>query len=265
MHKILLLLFITISFTSQSQSYKISGKINIDNKEKITGISVILFSENKVLIKAEITNKLGEFSFNDVNKGIYSLKTSFIGYEEFIVPSIIIDSENVEIPLITLKETTTQLLEVVIKKEKPMIQVLADKTVFNIENTINAIGNSGFELLRKAPGVIIDNNDNLIVEGKSGVLIYIDGKQSFLSGSDLTNYLKTIQANDIEAIEIITQPSSKYDAAGSAGIINIKLKKNKNFGTNGTLTSGLNIGRFGTSVNSLSFNNRNKKNNFFCY
>ncbi len=263
MNKILLLLFITISYTSQAQSYKISGKINIDNKEKIAGISLILFSEKNVVIKAEITNKLGEFSFNNINKGIYSLKTSFIGYEEIVVPSITINSENIEIPLITLKEATTQLSEVVIKKEKPMIQVLADKTVFNIENTINAIGNSGFELLRKAPGVIIDNNDNLIVEGKSGVLIYIDGKQSFLSGSDLTNYLKTIQANDIEAIEIITQPSSKYDAAGSAGIINIKLKKNKNFGTNGTVTSGLNIGRFGTSVNSMSFNNRNKKNNFF--
>ena len=143
-----------------------------------------------------------------------------------------------------------------------MVQVLADKTVFNVENTINATGTSGFELLRKAPGVVIDNNDNLIVEGKTGILIYIDGKQSFLTGSDLTNYLKTIQATDIEAIEIITQPSSKYDAAGNAGIINIKLKKNKNFGTNGTISSGFNVGRFGTSLSSISFNNRNKKNNF---
>ncbi len=262
MNKILLLFLIILGSSAQSQSYTISGKINSDKAEKLAGISVMLYSENK-LVKAEITNNEGRFIFQNVTSGNYNLKTSFIGFEEYVVSSIVINSENIELPLITLKEIATQLSEVVIKKEKPMIQVLADKTVFNIENTINATGSSGFELLRKAPGVIIDNNDNLIVEGKSGVLIYIDGKQSFLSGSDLTNYLKTIQANDIEAIEIITQPSSKYDAAGTAGIINIKLKKNKNFGTNGTVSSGLNVGKFGTSVNSISFNNRNKKNNIF--
>lgn len=263
MNKFLLLVVILFSYTANSQSFTIKGKIKTDKTEKTNSISVLLYNENKVLLKAEITDNEGKFTFQNLNPGTYSLKTSFIGYEETVIPTITIKNDNLELPLILLNEVATQLSEVVIKKEKPMIQVLADKTVFNIENTINAIGASGFELLRKAPGVIIDNNDNLIVEGKTGVLIYIDGKQSFLSGAELTNYLKTIQANDIEAIEIITQPSSKYDAAGSAGIINIKLKKSKNFGTNGTVTSGLNIGRFGTSVNSVSFNNRNKKNNFF--
>jgi iron complex outermembrane receptor protein len=262
MNKFFLLLLFVINYTAQSQSYKINGSIVTDKAEKLAGISVLLFANNK-LIKAEITNVEGKFTFQNSASGTYSLKTSFIGYEEFVLPSVVVNSSNIELPILTIKETSAQLSEVVIVKEKPMIQVLADKTVFNIENTINAIGSSGFELLRKAPGVIIDNNDNLIVEGKSGVLIYIDGKQSFLSGADLTNYLKTIQANDIEAIEIITQPSSKYDAAGNAGIVNIKLKKNKNFGTNGTFSTGLNLGEFGTSVNSLSLNNRNKKNNIY--
>ncbi len=262
MNKFFLLLLFVINYTAQSQSYKINGSIVSDKAEKLAGISVLLFANNK-LIKAEITNVEGKFTFQNSASGTYSLKTSFIGYEEFVLPSVVVNSSNIELPILTIKETSAQLSEVVIVKEKPMIQVLAEKTVFNIENTINAIGSSGFELLRKAPGVIIDNNDNLIVEGKSGVLIYIDGKQSFLSGADLTNYLKTIQANDIEAIEIITQPSSKYDAAGNAGIVNIKLKKNKNFGTNGTFSTGLNLGEFGTSVNSLSLNNRNKKNNIY--
>ena len=262
MNKFLLLLLIAISYTANSQSYKITGKITTDKKEKIAGISVLLFSENKML-KAEITNGEGVYTFKNVKPGSYAVKTSFIGYQEAVIPTVTVNSEDIELPATTLNEAATQLSEVVIKKEKPMIQVLADKTVFNIENTINAVGNSGFELLRKAPGVVIDNNDNLIVEGKNGVQIYIDGKPSYISGTDLTNYLKTIQANDIEAIEIITQPSSKYDAAGVAGIINIKLKKNKNFGTNGTITTGLNVGKFVTSVNSISFNNRNKKNNFY--
>lgn len=262
MKKFLLSLFAVMGLAAHSQSYKVSGKITSDKAEKLAGVSVMLFSENK-MIKAEITNADGVYAFQNIKPGTYSVKASFLGYEEAAVQSVTVADQNVELPQIALKETVTQLSEVVVKKEKPMIQVLADKTVFNIENTINAVGNSGFELLRKAPGVVIDNNDNLIVEGKSGVLIYIDGKQSFLSGSDLTNYLKTIQANDIEAIEIITQPSSKYDAAGNAGIVNIKLKKNKNFGTNGTITSGLNVGKFGTAVNSVSVNNRNKKNNIY--
>jgi hypothetical protein len=94
-------------------------------------------------------------------------------------------------------------------------------------------------------------------------LIYIDGKQSYLVGTDLTNYLKTIQANDIDAVEIITQPSSKFDAAGNAGIVNIKLKRNKNFGTNGSVSAGVNVGKWATSINSLSLNNRNKKSNLY--
>jgi len=260
MNKILLLLLIAFNYTSYSQSYKITGEINTEKNEIGAGVSVLLFSD-KTLVKAEIANNQGRYIFRNVKPGTYSIKTSFIGYEEVVIPTVTVTSEDIELPAIQIKESATKLSEVVIKK--PMIQVLADKTVFNVENTINAVGNSGFELLRKAPGVTIDNNDNLIVEGKNGVQIYIDGKQSYLSGSDLANYLKTIQANDIEAIEIITQPSSKYDAAGVAGIVNIKLKKNKNFGTNGTITTGLNIGRFGTSINSISFNNRNKKNNFY--
>ncbi len=260
MNKFLLLVLFAVGYTANSQSYKISGEINTEKNEIAAGVSVLLFSD-KTMVKAEIANNQGRYTIKNVKPGTYSLKTSFIGYEEVVIASVVVSSEDIELPAIQIKELATTLSEVVIKK--PMIQVLADKTVFNVENTINAVGNSGFELLRKAPGVTIDNNDNLIVEGKNGVQIYIDGKQSYLSGTDLANYLKTIQANDIEAIEIITQPSSKYDAAGIAGIVNIKLKKNKNFGTNGTITSGLNIGRFGTSVNSLSVNNRNKKNNIY--
>lgn len=245
------------------QEQEISGNIISEKNEKLASVTVLLFGENKSLLKATLTDNDGKFIFQKLNSGNYSLKTSYIGFEEYSLSDLKLSGQNIDLPVIKLVESALQLKEVVVKKEKPLVQVLADKTVFNVENTINATGTSGLELLRKAPGVILDNNDNLIVEGKSGVLIYIDGKQSFLSGSDLTNYLKTIQSNDIEAIEIITQPSSKFDAAGNAGIINIKLKKNKNYGTNGTINSGYNIGKFGTSVNSISFNNRNKKINLY--
>lgn len=256
--------FLLASSFLNAQSYSINGKIALESNEKVAVTSILLYPENsQTLVKAVVTDSNGNFIFSNIKTGNYFIKINYIGFQNYNSNVFSINDKNIELPLIALQKSTEALKEVVIKKQKPMVQVLADKTVFNVENTINATGTSGFELLRKAPGVVIDNNDNLIVEGKSGVLIYIDGKQSFLSGSDLSNYLKTIQATDIEAIEIITQPSSKYDAAGNAGIINIKLKKNKNFGTNGSISSGYNIGRFGTSLNSLSFNNRNKKNNFY--
>jgi iron complex outermembrane recepter protein len=256
--------FLLASSFLNAQSYSINGKISLESNEKAPVTSILLYPENsQTLVKAVVTDSNGNFIFSNIKTGNYFIKINYIGFQSYNSNVFSITDRNIDLPLIALQKSTEALEEVVIKKQKPMVQVLADKTVFNVENTINATGTSGFELLRKAPGVVIDNNDNLIVEGKSGVLIYIDGKQSFLSGSDLSNYLKTIQATDIEAIEIITQPSSKYDAAGNAGIINIKLKKNKNFGTNGSISSGYNIGRFGTSLNSLSFNNRNKKNNFY--
>ena len=256
--------FLLVTSFLNAQSFSVSGKITLETNEKTAVTSIFLYPENSErLVKTVVSDTNGRFTISNIKGGNYFIKVTYVGFQNYSSNIFTLVDKNIEIPLIVLQKSTEALQEVVIKKQKPMVQVLADKTVFNVENTINATGTTGFELLRKAPGIVIDNNDNLIVEGKTGILIYIDGKQSYLTGSDLTNYLKTIQATDIEAIEIITQPSSKYDAAGNAGIINIKLKKNKNFGTNGTISSGLNFGRFGTSLSSISFNNRNKKNNFY--
>lgn len=254
---------ITLSFSSHAQTGSLSGTVSSAKEPKLFSASIALFNDKNTLTKAVLSDAEGKFNIQRIAAGTYSLKITMVGYEDKLVSGITLTETNVNLGVITLTESAVQLNEVVVKKEKPLVQVLADKTVFNVENTINATGNTGFELLRKAPGVVVDNNDNVIVEGKSGVLFYIDGKQSFLSGSDLTNYLKTIQSADIESIEIITQPSSKFDAAGNAGIVNIKLKRNKNFGTNGTASSGYNYGRYGTSVNSLSLNNRSKKLNSY--
>lgn len=243
-----------------AQNQTVSGSI----KPAAAHYNVLIYPTGKnTFLKAALTDNEGKFVFAQIPQGDYLIKVSAPGFLDYQSSVFKVADQPVVLPAAVLIEKVNQLNEVSVKAKKPMIQVLADKTVFNVQNTINATGASGFELLRKAPGVVIDNNDNLIVEGKSGVLIYIDGKQSYLTGADLTNFLKTIQASDVDSIEIITQPSSKYDAAGNAGIINIKLKKNKNFGTNGTASTGTNIGRYQTSINSLSLNNRNKKNNFY--
>lgn len=247
-----------------AQELTIEGIVLGKKGDDFSNITVLLFETvNNTLQKSVLTNKDGGYIFTNIPNGNYFLQVNAIGYSDYVSKPFEKNTGHLTIPPIELFEKTNELSEVVVKSKKPIVQVLADKTVFNVQNTLNAIGITGFELLRKAPGIIIDNNNNITVEGKTGVLIYIDGKQSFLTGAELINFLKTIQSNDIEAIEIITQPSSKYDAAGNAGILNIKLKKNKKFGTNGTITSGVNVGKYETSISSLSLNSRNKKSNIY--
>lgn len=260
MKKIFTIALLCSFFSVLAQHQSVSGTV----KPAQPYYNVLLHVAGKnAFFKAALTNDQGRFVFTQIPPGEYFIKITAPGWLDYQSAVFRVGQNPVELPAAVLIEKVNQLNEITVKAKKPMIQVLADKTVFNVQNTLNATGTSGFELLRKAPGVIIDNNDGLILEGKSGVLIYIDGKQSYLTGADLTNFLKTIQASDVDSIEIITQPSSKYDAAGNAGIINIKLKKNKNFGTNGTASTGTNVGRYATSVNSLSLNNRNKKNNLY--
>ncbi len=135
-----------------------------------------------------------------------------------------------------------QLKEVNIQAKKPFVEHRADKTIINVENSIVAAGGTALEVLEKAPGVTIDRqNEQIKLNNKSGITVLIDGKTSFLSGADITTLLSNMSSEQIASIELITNPSSKYDASGNAGIINIKLKRNKSFGTNGNLS--LNTGQ----------------------
>ncbi len=242
----------------------INGKVTSANNSPIpSAIISLLNSENNGFIKGELTNDSGTFNFKNIENGSYTLLITSLGMKDYKSDAFTILNNNKTLKTIVMEEDSETLDEVTVVAEKPLIQVLADKIVFNVQGTVNAIGDSGFELLRKAPGVIVDNTDNIIVEGKSGVLIYIDDRPSVLRGQDLVNYLKTLQASDIDSIEIITQPSSRYDAEGNAGIINIKLKRDKTLGTNGSIASGITIGDFARYNNSISFNNRNKKTSLY--
>ncbi|NHF58006.1 TonB-dependent receptor [Flavobacteriaceae bacterium TP-CH-4] len=256
-------IFCLYAITGNSWAQSISGRLVSETKEPVAYATVILNDEkDSVLVKATTSGDTGFFELKSLAPGTYQLIISSIGFASYS-RAIGLAAQDLDLGTITMGSQTENLEEVTVVGEKPMVQVLADKTVFNVENTINATGTSAFELLRKAPGVIIDNNGGVILEGKAGVQFYIDGKPSILQGEDLNNYLESLQATDIESLEIITQPSSRYDAAGNAGIINIVLKKDKSLGTNGSVTSGLTIGNFKRYNNSLSFNTRGKKSNLY--
>ncbi|WP_282044125.1 outer membrane beta-barrel family protein [Winogradskyella flava] len=257
----LLLLF---TFGSALAQNTITGKIVTENQQPIpAAIISLLDAETNTFVKGELSNDAGDFRFKNIDDGSYVILITSLGLKDFTSEAFTLNNSKKTFGTIVMVDDSDELDEVTVVAEKPMIEVRADKTVFNVANTVNAIGDSGFELLRKAPGIIIDNSDTIIVEGKAGVLFYIDDRPSVLRGQDLVNFLKTLQAADIEAIEIITQPSSRFDAEGNAGIINIKLKRDKSLGTNGTVASSLTFGDFARTSNSLSFNNRNKKTSIY--
>lgn len=262
--KSLLLILSLLIFNISFAQYSIKGTVSDSDSTPVNAAVVSLLTiENNTFVKASITDELGNFVIKNIGNGTYKILVTYLGAKDYNSNNIIVSDENISLNNINLLPDSQALEEVTVTAEKPLIQVLADKTVFNVQNSISIAGDSGFELLRKAPGVLIDNTENIIVEGKAGVLIYIDGKPTVLRGQDLVNYLKTIQATDIDALEIITQPSSKYDAEGNAGIINIKFKRDKSLGTNGNFASGITVGDFARYNNTISINNRNKKTSLY--
>lgn len=259
----LVVLLITTIFTSQAQ--KIVGTIKDGQDKAVSGASVALKkASDSSIVKLSVSNSSGKYEFINIPAGNYFVNISHVG----AVPqnSTALDvsgSGETVFPETKLERISANLKAVVIQATKPMIEVRADKTILNVEGSINAVGQDALELLRKAPGVLLDKDDNISLSGKNGVQIYIDGKPTPLSGTDLTAYLKTMQSSQIEAVEIITNPSAKYEAAGNAGIINIRLKKNKSFGTNGSVNAGYAVGVFPKYNGSVSLNHRNKHINIF--
>ena len=260
--------FITMAFmlllTAFTQAQTISGTIKDEGNKVIAGASVSLHkAKDSSTVKIAVTNNDGNYSFNNAANGKYFVTITGVGFANGNSTVFELNENTVNVPNITLKKAVKSLGEVTINTKKPMIEVKADKTIFNVEASINAVGSDAFELLRKSPGVMIDKDDNVSLSGKNGVQIYVDGRPSPLSGKDLANFLKTMQSSNIEAIELITNPSAKYDAAGNAGIINIRLKKNKAYGTNGSVNAGYAIGVYPKYNAGLNLNHRNKKVNLF--
>ncbi|MES2430527.1 MAG: TonB dependent receptor [Bacteroidota bacterium] len=248
-----------------SSAQKITGVIKNADSVALSNstVSLLQASDNKIL-KLGITNEQGLFSFDGINAGNYFIKISHVGYKPFSTAVFsITNNDEINIPEVFLKKVSTGIKEIIVKANKPMIQVTSDKMVVNIDGTINAAGSDALELIRKSPGVTVDKDDNIHMSGKSGVQVYIDGKPLPLNGEELGNYLKSLQASQIDILELITNPSAKYDAEGNGGIINIRLKKNKLNGTNGLITTGYGIGIYSKYNVGASFNYRNKKINFF--
>ncbi|NND07039.1 MAG: TonB-dependent receptor [Saprospiraceae bacterium] len=260
----LILLISFLSSLAQGTS-SISGKVVGIDHSAISYATIVLYrSVDNSLVKANFSELNGAFSFDKLEADTYQLKITYVGFKPFWSKTIeVVEGQDLTMESAILIEQAEELGEVVVKAARPLIEIQPDKTIFNVDGSINAAGSDALELLRKAPGVVVDNNERVLLQGKNGVKIYINGKKSPLSADDLADYLKSIQSNEIDAFEIITNPSARYEAEGNAGIINIRIKKDQGLGTNATVTSSFRQGTTAKANNNLSFNHHNKHLNLF--
>lgn len=274
---LILTLYLKTAFAQPLPRGTVSGQVNATTGKPMEFTTMMLLkAADSTMTKGAISDVAGHYSFDNVGAGQYLVVAQQVGYRKTYSAPFAVDEVHpaIEMPVLTVTEESKNLAEVNVVAKKPFIEQQVDRTIVNVENSIVASGNTALEVLEKAPGVTIDRqNDQINLKGKSGVIVYIDGKQTYLSQQEVSNLLKNTPSDNIATIEIITNPGSKYDAAGNSGIINIRMKKNKNFGTNGTFILGGGYGwfpdlngrrddlpKFNTSLN---LNHRDSKINVF--
>lgn len=269
-------LFITISlffvfsiFTAWTQQKVIGNSIqgsvkDLNTKESLDFVNITIFSTNDSLpVTGGISNQQGFFLIDRIPSGDYYARFKFIGYEEKLISSISLKGKDVAIDLgvITLNNAGNQLSEIIIEAEKSLLETSIDKKVFNVEEDLSSRGGSANDVLNNVPSIDIDQDGQISLRGNSNVTILIDGRPSSLSGGSRGAILDAIPAASIERIEVVTNPSAKYDPDGMSGIINIVLKKNKLRGFNGNIDVTYGTGNSHTT--SAGINLRNNKFNVF--
>ena len=261
-----LLLTACLFQTAHAQS-KIHGQVvDLDGKPIPQANVLLLRSKDSALVKGMVTAASGSYSFNNIPAGKYLITSTFVGFKQMYTTPFIINHslDDVDKGTITLIKEDRQLDKVTVTVRKPLFEQKIDRTIMNVANSIIASGSTALEVLEKAPGVTVDKqNDQISLRGKEGVIVQIDGKQTFLPMADVVGMLKSMASDNIDRIELITNPSAKYDAAGNSGIIDIRLKKNNNIGTNGSLSIAGGSGRYDRERASMQINHRTSKINLF--
>lgn len=264
----LLITFLTSMALSADANYgrqtDVNGTVLDEQRKPIDYATVGLFkATDSSLVKTAMTTPDGKFNFPNVAAGSYYIKINMMGYQIYKGKSFTIAVSSLTLPEILLIANSKTLNTVSITAVKPLLERKADKMVMNVENSSVVVGSSALEVLQRAPGVTVDQNDRISMQGKQGVLIMLDGKQTYMSQADIANLLRNMQSTEIETIELITNPSSKYDASGNSGIINIKTKKAKSGGANGSFNAGIAYGKNLRGNTGLNLNYRSKSVNVF--
>ena len=255
-----LMSFSFLSFAQNTITGKLFEETNI--AADFCKISLVK-SGDSLVFKSTLSDENGSFEFADVEEGMYKISVNREGCKSFESLDFQVNLRIKELGEITLVKDVKIANEVSIVVKKPAVTVSAEKVILNVSNMSNLVGLNAFEVLRRTPGVVIDKDNNITLKGKSDVMVFMDGRPSQMSKEALVNLLKGMNAADIESIEVIKNPSAKYDAAGTGGIINILLKKNKGYGNNVGIELGGIYSLTPKYNGSVSFNHRDKRFNVF--
>ncbi|SCC17370.1 Outer membrane receptor proteins, mostly Fe transport [Chitinophaga costaii] len=222
-------------------------------------------AQDSSLVKGELSTETGHVAVDKLPYGHFFVEASLMGYQTVQTKTFIIDAAHPSARLsnIILLVSTKNLQAVNVVGQKPFIERVGGTTTLNVENSVSGTGSTALEILRKAPGVTIDKDDNILLKGQGGATVMLDGRLTHLSGDQLANLLKNMSSETIASIEIITNPSAKYDAAGSTGIINIKTKKSKLTGLNGSVNATAGKGMYGRYNAGTNINYMTNKLNLF--
>lgn len=244
----------------------VSGTILSSDKKPFASATIeLLRTADSTIARVAVSDQQGKFEFDNLGESNYFLQVSAVGHEKSFSKSFTVDATTTHIVLepLVLAERSQALKSVTVSATKPLIEQKIDRMVVNVEAFVSNTGANALEVLEKTPGVQVDKDGNISLKGKQGVVVMLDGRPAYLSGAELANLLKGMQASQLDQIEVMTNPPAKYDAAGNSGIINIKTKKNKQKGFNGSLSAGYSQGIYPKTNENLSLNYRNGKVNLF--
>jgi hypothetical protein len=249
------------SFSILCAQTELSGTIlNQENQGVDLALVALSRTSDSTFIKSAYSDLDGSFTLNKVPEGDFTLQVSLLGYVTYRqIIKIDGNQRKIRLEKINLQPSSINLDEVTVTAKTPYIERKIDRTVINVDALSSNAGNDILEVLERAPGLTVDNNGSLLLKGRSGVAVFINDKRSYLSGTELESYLRSLPAGSVKRVEIMTNPPAKYEAAGNSGVINIILKKNRLQGFNGNVSLSYRQGIYNASNNSLNLNyNKNK-------
>jgi hypothetical protein len=259
----LLFLFILCPAVYSLGQVSIRGRVT-DGRQNLTFATVSLLTSDSALIKNVVTSDDGHFAFENVAHGNYLVSSSMVGYNKYYSKLVTVRNSSIEIPEIVLYKGSTELSGVTVKSKKPLFEQKMDRMVVNVQSSITSAGSTVLEVLEKSPGIVVNKQNNTItMNGKTGVRVMINGKSSQLPLDVVVQMLEGMSSANVERIELITNPPAKYDAEGSAGIINIIMKGDVDLGTNGSF--GLTLGAKWAEVYGGHVNVNHRDKNFACF
>ena len=272
-YSLVVMIFMNASVFAQTVPV-ISGRVSDEQNNPLQSATVsLLKATDSTVVKFTATDKKGNYEFLINKPGSFFLAVTSVGFNKGYSKTFEYTADKaVTVGTVVMNKATKDLSNVVVQSKRPFIETKLDKTIVNVEASPTNAGATALEVLEKSPGVMVNNDGIISLRGKQGVIVMIDGKQTYLSATDLANMLKNMPASALDQIEIMTNPSARFDASGNSGIINIKTKKGQAGGFNGSIMLGAtssiyridgNTYLLPKSQNSFTFNYRKNKLNFF--